>query len=109
MYKKFLVEEISGICKQNTSKEAILYSLANLFKITVDKIRLCDYKIIKIDLEKLSLEILDTKTSTTLTSIYSPYSEVLGCAYPDNDKLFNYINVTYVNNVLKRKSIFLPS
>lgn len=105
-FKRDLIEEIKKIYKENTDEKVVLINLASLFKIPIDASRLDNYQIVKIDFETLSLEVLDTKTTTTFISSYSPYSEVLGWASPDNENLLNYINVTSFTPFCERESIY---
>ena len=104
--KRDLIGKIQKIYKQNNFERDILTNLANLFRIPIDISRLTDYQIGKIDMDELSLEVLDRKKETSTIATYSPYSEVLGFASPDNENLLNFIKVTSTSPLYKRESIY---
>lgn len=94
-------EPIKKIYEKYNQGLATIQDIALYFNIPTDSTRLSDYQITKLDLNNLSIEIIDTRTSTTHTACYSKNSETLGfMAYVEE---ITFINVTSKNSIYERR------
>ena len=101
---EILKTKFQDLIENNLNDTSLFVDVVKLFKIPIDESRVEDYRIIKMELRELSIQVLDVKTSTIFTSNYSKDSEVLGMiAYEERIK---FINVFSINSLCERETVY---